>query len=303
MTHCGACGHNSFTDDVCEGCRRPFPSTALPPGGAQQTVQMQPLRRVSLTGEVFEGGQPVDNSQQQTLQMMPQLPSQTVRRVALTGAVEETTQPIPARQSPGMPPEPSTAYSGPQSPPSLRPPVRGETDLPAAAYYAASMGQLAASGSQFSLERWEKALAIALPIFALSMALVHFAPMAMFAVVFANLFFIPVVLGATGAIPRYEDAILDCAIMLGVAILCGPLIALGVYLVFSLARQEGNSAIITLLAVNILIRGVFGVAFAPAIDTIALAAMWGFLNMLGFFGVCLSFLGWLLSSFFRPLNA
>jgi hypothetical protein len=32
-----------------------------------------------------------------------------------------------------------------------------------------------------------------------------------------------------------------------------------------------------------------------------LAAMWGLLNFVSFFGVCLSFLGWLMSSFFRPV--
>jgi hypothetical protein len=174
--------------------------------------------------------------------------------------------------------------------------------LPASAYSAAAMSEMATTGGPSLGARWEKALAIALPIVALSMVLVHFVPVAMFAVVFALSFVVPVVLGATGAIPRYEDAIVDCSIMLVVAFVGGPLIALGAYLIYSLVRQECNLAIIALLGLNLVIKGLFSVAFAPTVDTLALAVLWGFMNMLGFFGVCLSFLGWLASSFFRDIG-
>jgi len=304
MTRCRACGHNSFMDDFCEGCRRPLdPGIAMPPGSAQPTVQMQPpARRVSLTGEVFESAQPPLNGPQPMLQMPPQ--SQTVRRVALTGEVVETTQAILPRQAPGMPPGTNPAYrAGPSLPAHPGQPMGGAAMLPAAAYSAAAMSELAATGGPSLGARWEKALAIALPIVALSMVLVHFVPIAMFAVVFALLFVVPVVLGATGAIPRYEDAIVDCSIMLVAAFVGGPLIALGAYLVYSLVRQECNIAIVALLGLNLLIKGLFSVAFAPTVDTLALAMMWGLMNMLGFFGVCLSFLGWLASSFFRDLNS
>jgi hypothetical protein len=163
------------------------------------------------------------------------------------------------------------------------------------------LDQIEAEGPSLG-ERWEKGLAIALPMVAISMLVVHLAPVALFAIVFGNLLIMPLILGATGAIPRYEDAILDCSVMLVVAILFGPAIALGVYLVTAVVKQECNGAIVAILLINILLKALFAVAFAPAADTLSLAAMYGFLNFMSFFGVCLSFLGWLLSSFFRGIG-
>jgi hypothetical protein len=266
MTLCRTCGTSSRTDDFCERCRQPLHSGAptMAPG-AQPTLQMQP--------------------QQQT---------QTIRRVSLTGEVVETTQAMAPQHYPGGAPAMNPART-----------VYGQmagAALPVSAHSAAVLNEQLKAEGPSSGERWEKALAIGLPILALSMLLVHFAPSAMLGIVFANMLVLPIVLGAVGAIPRYEDSILDCSIMLVVAILLGPVVALGAYLLTAMVKQECNGAIVALLAINILLKALFGIAFAPAIDTLSLAAMWGFLNWLSFFGVCLSFLGWLLSSFFRGMN-
>jgi hypothetical protein len=275
MTLCRTCGMSSRTDDFCERCRQPLvPAAPAMAPGAQPTLQMQPLTQ-----------------------------TQTIRRVSLTGEVVETTQAMATQHYPGGPPAMQPARPGQQYPGGR--PIDSQMAgavMPLSAYSAAALNeQLKAEGPSLG-DRWEKALAIALPILVLSMLLVHFAPSAMLGMVFGNMLVLPMVLGAVGAIPRYEDSILDCSIMLVVAILFGPVIALGVYLLTALVKQECNGAIVALLGINILLKAVFGIAFAPAVDTLSLAALWGLLNWLSFFGVCLSFLGWLLSSFFRGMN-
>ena len=62
VTRCRACGHNSFTDDVCEGCRRSLPDGAPASDESARprltmTTGREPTRRVSLTGEVFESAE------------------------------------------------------------------------------------------------------------------------------------------------------------------------------------------------------------------------------------------------------
>jgi hypothetical protein len=271
MTVCLVCGMNSRNDDVCERCRRP-----LRPGAAP--IAPPPL--------------------DPTIQMNPQ--PQVVRRVSLTGEVVETTQAMPPTIHGAMPVQPGYGSTRPAMPYPGGP--GGASALPAGAYSPAVLQeQLGAEGPPIG-ECWEKALAICLPIVALSLLIVHFAPQTMLALVFGCLLVIPTVLGATRAIPRYEDAIVDCSVVLVVAIILGPLFALGAYLLTALVKQECNSAIVSLLVVNLVIKELFGIAFAPTVDTISLAALWGFMNFLSFFGVCLSFLGWLLSSFFRPIG-
>ncbi len=268
MTFCRACGLNSRTDDFCELCRRPLASAA-----------------------------------ETTLQMPPQ--SQTVRRVSLTGEVVETTLLIPTRmadQTQTMAAGgPATTYGSVPLAQYPAPPMNLGAALPASTYSAEFMAQAADEGPPIG-ERWEKGLAIALPVIAVSMLAIHFAPAAMLAIVFANLLILPAVLGAIRAIPRFEDAIADCTVVLVVAILLGPLVALIVYLLTCMVKQECNVAIVALLAINLLVKALFGIAFAPEADTASLIMMWGFLNWLGFFGVCLSFLGWLCGGFFRPIG-
>ena len=280
MTPCIACGARSRNDEMCEGCGRPLKSSAQP----TLQMQQQTVRRVSLTGEVVE----------------------------TTQAITEPTMALPPPQSGRMAPTPMQsphpgaggAYTCGQSAcSSAYPGLAGSgAALPAAAYSATAVMEMAATEGPPLAERWEKALAIGLPILALSMLVGYFAPAALLVVVLANLLVLPLVLGATRAIPRYEDAILDCSVMLVVGILFGPLPALGIYLLTAMVKQECNPAIVAILVRNIADNGLFGIAFAPLVNTVSLEARWGLFNWLSFLGVCLSFLGWLLSSFFRGLD-
>src|SRR5438105_187556 len=80
---------------------------------------------------------------------------------------------------PGARPAPA-GYPGPHAPSLPGHPAGMEPMLPASAYSAVAFSELAAADGPPLGERWEKALAIGLPILALSMLLVHFAPAAMF---------------------------------------------------------------------------------------------------------------------------
>lgn len=269
MRLCPACGMNSRTDDVCERCRIPFRTAPDP-----------------------------------TMIMNPQ--PQTVRRVSLTGEVVETTQAMPTMHPPGaLPPQqagPGGLY-GPGGPPAVAVPrTNAGPVMPPGAYSAAAVReQLGEEGPPIG-ERWEKALAIAMPILAVSMLIAHFAPSAIYGLVFGSLLVIPLVLGALKAIPTVEDAIVDASIAFVIAVLLGPLVALGGYLLLAMVKQECNPAIVALLGLNVLVRGLFGIAFAPVADTASLTALWGFFNWASIFGVVLSFSGWLLSSFFRGIE-
>jgi hypothetical protein len=152
-------------------------------------------------------------------------------------------------------------------------------------------------------ERWEKFLALSLPLLIGSMLLVHFAPAAFLWVTLAALFLVALLMGVTGAIPSYDDAIADCAIVLVISLLLGPLLALIVYFVVGLIRQEMNPAVTALLLSNIVVRSLLGVAFQSSADTLSLLAMYGMFSLLLFVTVIASFAGWLMSGFFRPVNA
>lgn len=294
---CGSCRRPSRTHDFCEWCRQPIQS------GMQPTMQMPPqaapYQRVALTGEVIETTQ--------------QMPPQTApyQRVALTGEVVETTQQMPPYQMPTQQMAagtPGPARHGAQMPPyAARPaasyPGASAAAMPVAAYNIGAMRDLKAVDAPMIGERWEKALAIGLPIVMVSLLIVHFVPTALFPVLFLNMFILPMVLGSVGAVPRYEDAIVDCSIVLVVAFLLGPLVALGAYLITCLIKQECNGALVSILVIDMLLKVLFGIAFAPVADTLSLAVMWGFLSFLSFFFVCAGFFGWLLSSFFRGMDS
>lgn len=168
MMPCSGCGHNSRTDDVCERCGTRFSSAAQ--AELQMRPQVKTLRRVSLTGEVVESTQA--------------MPPPTVMATQ-----QGTYSSAPGQQYPS-----NSGHGG-----SMCAPNQG---MPPSAYSpSASVEQIGTDGPSLG-ERWEKALAIALPIVAVSMLIVHFAPAALIGIVFGNLLILPMVLRATGAISR-----------------------------------------------------------------------------------------------------
>jgi hypothetical protein len=143
-------------------------------------------------------------------------------------------------------------------------------------------------------------------------------------VLIGDLFVLSLILGATGAVPGYDDAVADVTLMLGIMFvvriflrfpflgpygmvfgsILGPALALAVYAVVGLIRQEWNTAIIGLFLVNLVVDGSLTYAMLTngSKDTGTLL-MFGMANWLKFFGTFLGMGGWILSSFFRPVEA
>jgi hypothetical protein len=270
---CFGCGRQSNRTDYCEWCKRPHgrpgqtapgvqPTQPLPPG-AQPTVQIP------------YGAQP-------TVQMPP--PNGPTRRVALTGEVVEGPPAAPPMPTQAMPRQ---GY--------------GNAPLPPRAYSAQApallFDEVAPTG-----ERWEKALAFCFSLVALSMLLIHFAPNAIMGVAYADMFLLMLALGGTRAIPFFEDAMLDCGIMLVVSFLFGPLIGLVVYLIVGAIKQECNGAIVTLLIISVVLPQLLAIPLVSSADSISPFLLMGLFSILSFLAVCVGFLGWLCASFFRPLN-
>jgi hypothetical protein len=151
-------------------------------------------------------------------------------------------------------------------------------------------------------ERMEKFLAMGVPLLVASVLLVHFVEGAFLWTAFFVLFLWGLLMGATGAIEPYEEAFADCFVVLVVCYLLGPVIGLGAYLVVGLIKQEWNAAIILLLIGHLLVRFVLALAFASSADPLSMIPQFSLLPSASFVAVVCSFGGWMMSSFFRPLN-
>ena len=204
------------------------------------------------------------------------------QRVSLTGEVME----VAVRPMPVLPPQLAGA---------------GGPSLPLAAINPAFINQTLTDEEPVGV-RIERFLAWSLPVLALSVLLIHFVPSAIMWVLFGDLFIMSLLLGASRAVPSYDDAIADCTGVLVITFLFGPIVALVGYSALCVARQEGNSALVAILAMSVVIPKVVGLAFASSADTIGLLALFGMFNFISFLGFFVGFLGWLISSVFRPIN-
>lgn len=266
---CFSCGRQSGRTDYCEWCKRPHGRPGqTPPGGPTGPSGVQPTQALPF------GAQP-------TVQMPPPA---TTRRVALTGEVVEGPPSAPPMATQAMSPHP---YAN--------------APLPAGAYTAHAPAFVFDEVSPTG-ERWEKALAFCFSLVAFSMLLIHFAPSAILWVAYADMFLLMLALGGARAIPYFEDAMLDCGIMLGVSVLLGPIAALVVYLIVCAIKQECNGAIVALLTVSIVLPQLLAIPLIHSADNINPFLLLGLFSWLSFLAVFVGFLGWLCASFFRPLN-
>lgn len=266
---CRACGMESRTADFCEWCRRPL--------AAQPTLP----------------------------QNAP--PAQKPVRVTLTGEVIADESPAPPAGGPGAYSDPNAAMPPPAMPYAANTPIGATLQANPSAITPLMVQQHYQESEESVGEKREKFLAIGLPVLIVSMLIVHFAPGAFLWVACADLFALSLIMGAVGAIPAYDDAVSDCAIMLILTFLFGPLLALGIYLIVGLFKQEWNPAILGLLALNLavdflLTRAVFSNMSMAAFSSFAVTSLFSMMIMRLFAGfIC--FAGWMLSSFFRPLDA
>ena len=248
---------------------------------------------------------PIPNTQHPT-------PTTRIQRTTLTGEIieVETTTPHPAPSgSPGMfganglphaqQPTPNT-----QHPPTVSP--YAAMNVAGVPYSAMAPSMLREQGSGMShiptAEKWELFLAIAAPILLISAWLVHIAPHLIMWVGFVDLFVLSLAMGATGAVPSYDDSYVDVGVMLVVTFLFGPILALGAYLLLSLIRQECNTAIAGLLILQIVVFQGMALAFASNTQAYKNVGFFMVFGIMQFVSIFVAFLGWLLSSFLRPVG-
>ena len=151
-----------------------------------------------------------------------QPPTTRIQRTTLTGEIieVETTAPQPTPSgSPGM--------FGANGLPHAQPPTTGHQPPIVSPYAAMNVAGVPYSAMAPSMlreqggmshvptaEKWELFLAIAAPILLVSAWLVHVAPHLILWVGFIDLFVLSLVMGATGAVPSYDDLYVDVAVML-----------------------------------------------------------------------------------------
>lgn len=266
---CRACGMESRALDVCEWCKKPMPSAS----GMEPTQAMpaQPVRqtRTALTGEVIEEELPP---------APPPMPADLNRTMPMSPSAT-MSQPVPTQAMPAM-----TATS-PAATAVVRERPRREYIYPG--------------------ERWEKFLAIGLPILLVAALLSHYVPGVVAIVTYyTTLFVLSLIMGALRAIPAYEDEALDVGIVVVITLLVGPLIAIIAYGIVAMVKQEWNPAIFALFLLNTLAGIVLNIAMVTAGgagNLFALIGM-GMGNFVGFLPIFVCFGGWFMSSFFRPLD-
>jgi hypothetical protein len=276
---CYSCGMDSRNNSVCEWCKKPMQGG----GGLTQTPQ------------------PLDQTQPVSAPLASQV------RVSLTGEVYETPPvPPPSAPPPGVhaapPPGPMRPGAVADRPPSVMSPTAVARTLPPGAVSAQMVDAYDYYGQATLGEKWEKCLAIILPLLLASAWLIHRVPNTFLWVTLADLFLVGMVMGATGAIGSYDDAFLDCTVVLMVCYFFGPVIGLAVYLIVGVIKQECNAALAFLLIGHIVTQFVCRISAATVEDSFSALVSIGFMNFIGFFALCASFAGWMLSNFFRPLN-
>lgn len=271
---CQHCGMDSQTTNVCEWCKKPLGQMA---NAQNRTVAMPinaPQQPPTTPGSPLDQTQPV------------QAPPAPQYRTSLTGETIEVTPPAAQPQQ--------TRYLD-----NMR---SANTTMPAAAYTAAFVKQRVGSSAAPFGERLDLFLALAMPTMALCVLCAHLFPNQLTWIGLGAAFFVSLFMGATAVIPSYDESFADCAIVLVVSFLLGPMIAIAIYLIVGAIKQEMNWAMIGLLAGLVCVRMLIlltSLAGAPLLLAIVFA---GFMDFLGFFGVCIAFTGWFVSNFFRPVN-
>ena len=155
-------------------------------------------------------------------------------------------------------------------------------------------------------EAWEKLLAIALPVIVISLLIIKFVPTSFMWVAFGAFFLVGLATGSSRAIETYEDAFLDVAAALFAIYFLGPFGGLIAYAVVGAIKREWNAALLAILVGHLITRFVFMVAFSQDADFLTVMPSFGYvldpMKFIAFLPVCLSFAGWMCSSFFRPLD-
>ena len=318
---CPGCKRETVATDYCEWCFNPVMTSQAVVGApaglgldmaavhamplAAAAPSWQPVAAGPLGGGVADALPPAN--WQAPIATAPAAAAPTVR-VSLTGEVIEEAPPpmmppsVPGAPMPGGPVPPGapippvgSAYSRPGMPP---------VGVPTSAIhprFAEAMIDSIDYGAA-----WEKILAISFPLIAISMLIIKFVPTSFMWVAFGAFFLVGLATGSSRAIETYEDAFLDVAAALFAIFFLGPFGGLLAYAIVGAIKREWNAALLAILVGHLITRFVFMVAFSQDADWLTVMPSFGtFMDpakFMAFLPVCLSFAGWICSSFFRPLD-
>ncbi len=317
---CRACGMDSRTNDRCEWCKKPMGGAQVPLTGSPAPFNAAPpaQQRMPLTApppQPLTAPQPPMQSPMGQPPPLPPMPLSNANASypsGATGGIPTLPAPAPTQRMSltgevyDAPPPPMPAPGGampggmpllPSSAPGSGMPL----NLPPGAI-APSMAEGWADDTPLG-ERWEKFLALALPALLIAVCMVHYLrgtlPVITPFIVFA---FIGLALGASRAIPTYDDAFSDCLAVLAACYFCGPVVGLVVIVVLGLGTQNPNPALIALLATHLVARAAFMAVWPFSTTWLSIKPHLIVGPTLDFFAVCMAFGGWILSSFFRPVG-
>ena len=112
-------------------------------------------------------------------------------------------------------------------------------------------------------------------------------------------------MGATRAIESFDDAYMDCTAILAVSYTCGPVAGIGAYLLVGMIKQEWNTSALFVLLGHIIVRAIFVFSFPDTVPWFSIMpyfALMSVAKIISFTGTALTFGGWMMSNFFRPMN-
>ncbi len=309
---CRACGMESRTANVCEWCNKNIQGSGSKEQGtvrpAPAALNASSLYAPPTVAPLASSAQPGGVEQTTALNAAP-TPTARIQRTTLTGEVIDV---------------PTSGEAAPLNAPGMFAPPPGQNATtvmtPNGQYAGAPYAAMNSAGASYHVmapqmlrdeagmpsaslsEKWELFLAIASPLLLLSAYVVHLMPHLVMWMGFADMFVLSLILGATGAVPSYDESYFDVTVMLVVTFLLGPIIALVVYLITAAIKQECNGAVVGLLALQLIVFQGMTLAFASNTDAIKHIGMFALFGFAQFFGVCVGFLGWVLSSFLRPVG-
>lgn len=321
---CPACKRESRNPASCEWCFNPLqpaqPAQPVQPAQSAPLAQTpgylnppQPLQPLAARPAAAAPG-PLDLTQPipPGLDLTQPVTHGGNVRMSLTGEIVEVAPPAtnPANPMPGTFSPPRTAYAPPGR---TMPSAAVVRDLPPGAIRP----EMLAGGrySEVTLgEKWEKCLAMMLPTLLLAVLGVHYLPGMYLGIEIGALFLSALTMGATGAVGSYDEAFAECMGVLIISFFFGPIVGLGGCVLLGLIRQEMNAPVCALLSVHIVARFLLLLS-AGMVQGIPLYSAEGDLAMLlphlnlfsaagfiSFFIICATFAGWMMSSFFRPVN-
>lgn len=269
---CRYCGMDSGNPQVCEWCNR--------------------ILAGPNAGQVAQHGAPAAQ--------------QSVRRVALTGEeVVTPVQPAPPEPTISLPPVAARGtgtHPAPTAPQPPRPTIN-TYGLSAAAISTTMVQQQVDRHRVSEGEKWDRFMALAMPLTLASLLIIHYWPGLLTFVSLCDMFLISIFLGATGVIGSYDDEYMDVGTALIVTFLLGPLVALVAYVIVGLIRQDMHKSIIMVLVGHMTVRTVVWIAFMTSGGSqFSLMPALMVFSVAGILGPTLSFAGWIMSSFFRPLT-